>query len=60
MIKLNFELMGENLKMSLVDAKEEAAIYLSSLRKGVNQQLALIAMLGWWNSKRSLSSAPRP
>ncbi|NLA93457.1 MAG: long-chain fatty acid--CoA ligase, partial [Spirochaetales bacterium] len=40
MIKINFELMGEHLKMSLADAKESAAAYLNKLRKDVNWQLS--------------------
>ena len=40
MIKINFELMGKNLKMSLSDAKESAASYLNKLRKEVNWQLS--------------------
>ena len=40
MIKINFELMGEHLKMSLADAKESASAYLNKLRKDVNWQLS--------------------
>ncbi len=41
MIKLDFELMAENLKVSVHDAKESAITYLSNLREEVNQELSV-------------------
>lgn len=40
MIKLDVELMAENLKISVNDAKESAATYLAHLRDDVNKELS--------------------
>jgi long-chain acyl-CoA synthetase len=40
MIRLDLELMAENLKISAVDAKENATHYLSQLREEVNKELS--------------------
>ena len=40
MIKLDLELMAENLKVSVADAKESAATYLTHLRDEVNKELS--------------------
>jgi long-chain acyl-CoA synthetase len=40
MIRLDLELMAENLKISIVDAKENAASYISQLKEEVNKELS--------------------
>lgn len=40
LIKLDFELMAENLKLSVSDAKESAATYLAHVREEVNKELS--------------------
>ncbi|PKL20557.1 MAG: long-chain fatty acid--CoA ligase, partial [Spirochaetae bacterium HGW-Spirochaetae-4] len=45
MIKLDFELMAENLKMSVTDAKDSAAAYLSHLRDEVNKELSTFSRI---------------
>lgn len=40
LIKLDFELMAENLKLSVNDAKESAATYLAHVREEVNKELS--------------------
>lgn len=40
MIKLDLELMAENLKISVQDAKESAATYLVHLKEEVNKELS--------------------
>ncbi len=40
LIKLDFELMAEHLKLSVQDAKESASSYLSNIREEVNKELS--------------------
>jgi long-chain acyl-CoA synthetase len=40
LIKLDFELMAEQLKVSVQDAQENAASYLAHIREEVNKELS--------------------
>ena len=40
MIRLDLELMAENLKISVTDAKESAAAYLTQLKEDINKELS--------------------